>query len=173
MTKSANIPSHGISLVETLVMIAVSAAIAGVVITAMAALFRYDDASAEHVVSQRTLQRVATTLREDIHRATASSWDGAALTLAMPSGADVVYRQAADDWVRTTRDSDEDSNGRTDTRLGLATSFRCECESDATAQGELLRLAWTNQPADATQTGNRTHRELRYELVARVGRAYE
>lgn len=167
-----NKPTRGISLVETLVMISVSATLTGVIVASIAALFRYDDAMTGHVIRQTNLQQMAHALRAEIHRATTCEWaqDSQSLRLRLPDNEQIEYRQQDSRWVRIVNTPDREP---VTTPVGLDRSFHCEGRETVVQQGELIQLLWTNELISPQEAGDQTQRPLQYEIVAVVGHDHE
>jgi hypothetical protein len=165
---------------EVLVVISLGAVLSGIAVAAMGALFRHDREVARHVAQRGELQRLAATLRQDIHRATDCQWnaEGQRLRLQFLEHQQVVYRRLEGRWIRIANGADANA---VPAAYGLNHQFACTCAPAEATQGELVRVRFGNQAgrrlaAESGEVGAPTHLHahprlaLGCEVVAVVGR---
>lgn len=160
---------HGMTLVETVVLIAVSSVLTGIVVTGMASLFRFNSTTSNHAVTQIQLQQLSNRLRSDIHQARIADWDEASSSLRLDFGDSRVieYHQESSRWVRVETISDAEPVA---TPFGLDDSFYCQCQSSKITAGEVLRISFNNLPPGKAEQQSRTERAQRLDVVAVIAR---
>ncbi len=166
---------HGTTLIETAILISLTAVLSGIIVTGMAALFRYNRSTDRHHVHQTALQQMTTALRADIHEASRCLWNAESQTLRLELTESRVleYRVIKQRWVRVLQAEAEPIT----TSFGLDESFRCYCQAEQSKRGELIRMTLTNQPLELPtdklyEESGRTERTLRSDIVAQVGRHF-
>lgn len=159
----------GTSLVEMLVIISISTVITGVVIVAMAAMFRYDRNTSQHVAMRGELGRLAATVRNDLHQAISCQWDAPrqVLKILQPLEQSIEYRLLQGRWVRTATRGDA---AAVTTAYGLFDSLQCECETSGARLNEIVRIRFHTNSADAAEESSRANPPLDCRVVAIVGR---
>ncbi len=156
--------SHGYSLIELLVVMSLSAVLTGIIVAAMASLLRYDRHITEHVEQRNELQRLAATIRADLHQATDFQWNAAENTfeLELPEQ-HIRYQVIEGRWMRL---AGEASNPTRRTAYALSESFECHCEPATARQGARVMIKFNN----AT---NQERPALRREIIATLGRDHD
>lgn len=173
---SNSLPTRrGTTLIETVILISLTAVLSGIIVTGMAALFRYNRSTDRHHVQQTALQQMTTALRADIHEASRCLWNAENQTLRLELSKSRVleYRVVKQRWVRVLLTEAEPVT----TSFGLDESFRCYCQAEPSKRGELIRLTLSNQPLELPaeevfEESGRTERTLRSDIVAQVGRKF-
>jgi prepilin-type N-terminal cleavage/methylation domain-containing protein len=106
---------RGYSLVECLVAISLFGFIFGTIALTLHSVRRGDFGVRDEIQQERSVDRLALLLREDVHRATSASLEAdqqrpkseTSLRLVLPAKRFVDYKLEADDVVRTLRDGDQ------------------------------------------------------------------
>ncbi len=162
---------RGITLIETGVLMSLTAVLSGIIVTGMAAMFRYNRSTNNHQVGQTAMQQMTTTLRADIHEATRCQWnpESQTLTLELPDSRTLEYHKIKNRWVRVLT---TDEAKPITTSFGLDDSFHCYCDTEEVNQGKLIRLNLMNRTLELPNESDRTVRTLRCDIVAIVGRDY-
>ncbi len=172
---------HGSTLIEVMVVITLGAVLSGITVAAMGQLFRHDQQATRHVAQRGELQRLAATLRRDLHRASHCQYqaEGARLRLQFDQRLEVVYRRLEDRWVRiaTRSDSRGADASAVRTAYGLGQEFACTCTPVQAAQGDLVHIRFgfqSVQPvaAESDNVGVRVDAKavLSCAVIAVVGR---
>jgi len=163
---------RGMTLLETVILMALTAVLSGIVVTGMGALFRYNRSAHRRQVGQTALQQMTTRLRADIHEATGCLWDAEnqTLRLELPEAQMLVYQKTKNRWVRALIAGEAKP---ITTSFGLDDSFQCYCPTKQANQGELVRLILMNRSLAVPKESGKTERTLRSDIVAVVGRSIE
>lgn len=159
--------SRGVTLIEMIVLITLSAVLTGIVIAGINGIYRFNRALAQHDQIQLALRQFEMALRSDIRHAETCQWDDDKQTLRFELGEDRLLRYSVEKkrWVRT----ETDEEGMT-TAFGLDDSFVGECLAGQVRRAELLRIAFTNEAAVKSAEKTAAVRPQRCVIVAQVGR---
>ncbi len=162
---------RGMTLIETLVLITLSAVMTGIVVSGVAGIYRFNQAINEHANGQLAMRRFSTALRSDIHRAETCRWQAGDQTLVMElaQSHSLKYHKHKQRWVRSDQVADSEP---TLTSFGLDESFRCDCQQEQVSRGGLIRLTFSNAIQNNNAIQSQSRRPLKCEIVAEVGRDY-
>jgi hypothetical protein len=128
------------------------------------------------------MQRLAATLRQDIHRATDCQWNAERqrLRLQFLERQQVVYERLEERWVRVANGADDNGAeaNAVRTAYGLNQQFACTCAPAAATEGDLVRVRFGSQAGGRVAAGEpreegggaRQRLALSCEVVAVVGR---
>lgn len=169
MIPQASGQRRGVSLIETVIVVSLSAILTGLAIAGMTALYGYNRATNAKSHRQAAIQQMRASLREDIHRAIRAAWDadGDTLELLLSDGSSTELQLQAGRWVRTERSGEVRAVA---TSFGVSSRYGCECDQSQVAAGDVLRLHFVTKSADALPKETQTERTHRFDLVAVVGR---
>jgi type II secretory pathway component PulJ len=167
---------------EVLVVISLGAVLSGIAVAALGSLFRHDREATRHVAQRGEMQRLAATLRQDIHRATDCQWNAERqrLRLQFLERQQVVYERLEERWVRVANGADDNGAeaNAVRTAYGLNQQFACTCAPAAATEGDLVRVRFGSQAGGRVAAaepreeggGARQRLALSCEVVAVVGR---
>lgn len=160
---------NGVSLIEMVIVIALTAILTGLAVAAIAAMYRYDRSTRAQSQQQVAIEQMLLSLRADIHRASSSTWDAdkRVLQLDLPNAMVIEYQTRAGRWTRVER---SDEGPAATTSFGVSADHRCECDQLQVPAGELLCLRFDIQPSGVSPQQTRTQRNYRYDAVVVVGR---
>ena len=167
--KPDRIVRRGFTLIEMVLLLSLSAAITAIVVSGIAAMYRYNRSINEYSDQQLAMRRFTRTLRNDIHRAESCQWRAGDQTLVMQlaQSHSLTYHKQQQRWVRST--VKKDSQTRV-TSFGLDDSFVCECGGGQFEMGELITLTFSNAVDARADVKNQETRPVQSEIVAQVGR---
>lgn len=160
---------RGTTLIETVLLLSLSAVLTGIVVSGIAAIYRYNRSINEYSDQQLAMRRFTRTLRKDIHRAESCQWQAGDQTLVMQlaESHSLKYHKLQQRWVRSTMLKDSQPSV---TSFGLDESFVCECAEQQVGLGQLIRLSFANVSGVRPQVNSQETRPVHCEIVAEVGR---
>lgn len=167
--KSERTVRRGATLIEMVLLMMLSAVITGIVVSGIAAMYRYNRSINAYSDQQLAMRRFTRTLREDIHRAESCQWRAGDQTLVMQlaQSHSLTYYKQQQRWVRSTMKKDSQTDI---TSFGLDDSFVCECGGQQFKMGGLISLTFSNAVDARADVKNQETRPVQSEIVAQVGR---
>jgi type II secretory pathway pseudopilin PulG len=163
----ARVGPKGISLIETVVIMAVGAILTGIVVSSMAAIFRYDRSLRTHATERDQLQLLTQQIRGDIRQAERCKFDSNKKVLTLErSGEGNIYYLWIDDHVERMTVNEE---GETIGRFQFPPSIQVTAHPIDAASGQLIRINFTSHDEAVSNKGRETP-DWNLEIVSEVGR---
>jgi hypothetical protein len=165
--KTGRVDRKGISLIETVVIMSVGAILTGVVVSCMAAVFRYDRHLRTHAIERDQLQILAQQLRGDIRQADRCKFDSEDLVLSLERcGKDKIsYHWIGDHVERITYDGENKTIGR----FQVPPNLKVTTNPVDAASGQLMKVNFSNHDKDTANKG-RALPAWNLEVAAEVGK---
>jgi hypothetical protein len=164
-------PARGITLIETMTVIAASVFLLGAATTALVALYRADQTWSQRADELRSREQLLHKLRRDVHASQGFTWSSAqsTLRLTMADGGELSYQQISGRWERRLKPTGDDN---TDAALTSAfpapASVTWEVTPPQGEVGDLIRVRLMTASDQADIAGDDAPPAA--ELVAVVGR---
>lgn len=158
----------GTSLVETVLVIAVSSVLTGIVVTGLGSLMQYDHRQAENTINREQLHMLFAMVRDDAHHAIAYQLDvgNQSLHFSQPGQQNVEYRFHEGECNRI---QSSPASGEQTRRLRIPADLELSSDTLEGKQGELLRIKFETQTTELTLENKRFTSNWQLELVAQVG----
>jgi hypothetical protein len=163
----ARVGPKGISLIETVVIMAVGAVLTGIVVTSMAAIFRYDRFLRTHATERDQLQLLTQQVRGDIRQAERCKFDSEKkmLTLERSGEGNISYHWIDDHVERVTVDEEGETIGH----FQFPPNIQVAADPIDAASGQLIKINFTSPYEGATNKGRETP-GWNLEILSEVGR---